>query len=485
MGCTNIDNERLYKLLEVEKTASKSEIRKAHQKLVRIHHPDRGGDPEKFREVQMAYEILSDPEKRSRYDRFGEEGLETAGAHSGMDFFDLMQRTERKKRTKTLVTPLKVTLEELYSGKTKKMAVNRKVIDKSGVKTCDRCNGRGVCLEAVQFGGHIQQIASDCSTCSGTGKHFKHNRQREVLEVHIPKGAPDEHKLIFREKADELPGADTGDVVFVLKEQEHPEFKRKGADLFLERKISLVEALCGFELEVTHLDGRKLLIRSSPGEVVRPTPIGFNPLHQSEEIQWECLEGFACPDIETVARADETDVHVLKTACATQLKSRGLDINAFVVDASGAHFKKCSVSEALASKQPCAGSSLYVAADPMVAKPQRMMKAVRGEGMPTLKNPFAHGNLFLIFTIEFPDSLPEDSLKGLRQLLPAPLHEASSEDLAEMDDSKLAEVHTLADMDPQESQAANAFNMQVTGEAYDEDNDTAVPGPQVPGCQQM
>lgn len=364
------------------------------------------------------------------------------------------------------------------------MALNRKVVDKTSVKACDTCNGSGVCLEAVQLGGFTQHMQSACSTCSGTGKHFKHKKEREVLELHIPKGAPDEYKLVFREKADELPDADTGDVVFVLKEQEHSEFKRKGADLFLERKISLAEALCGFKLEITHLDGRKLLIKSSPGEVVRPMPVSFNPLHQSDEVQWECLEGFACPNIETVARANETDVDLLKTACTTQLKSRGLDIDAFVVDANGAHFKKCSVSEALASKQPCTGSSLYVVADPMASKPQRLMKAVRGEGMPTLKNPFVHGNLFLIFTIEFPDSLPEERLEGLRQLLPAPLHPVPSEELAETDDSMLPEVHTLADMDPQESQTANAFNMQVAGEAYDDD-DTAIPGAQTPQCQQM
>merc|ERR1712232_551413 len=106
--------------------------------------------------------------------------------------------------------------------------------------------------------------------CNGTGHIFKHKRSREEFEVHIQKGATDGHKIAFHEKADELPGAETGDVVFVLKQQEHPEFKRKGADLYIERTISLVEALCGFELEVTHLDGRKLLIKSTAGDVMKP-----------------------------------------------------------------------------------------------------------------------------------------------------------------------------------------------------------------------
>merc|ERR1719389_727833 len=124
----------------------------------------------------------------------------------------------------------------------------------------------------------IQQMQSQCNDCGGQGKSFKRKSEREILEVHIPKGSPDNHKVQFREMADEHPDADTGDVVFVLKEQEHKDFKRKGADLFIERKISLVEALCGFEIEVTHLDGRKLLVKSTPGDIVRPKASKFDPM---------------------------------------------------------------------------------------------------------------------------------------------------------------------------------------------------------------
>merc|ERR1719414_2951966 len=145
----------------------------------------------------------------------------------------------------------------------------------------------------------IQQMQSQCNACGGTGKPFKTKSEREVLEVLILKGSPDNHKVQFREMADEHPDADTGDVVFVLKQQEHAEFKRKGADLFIERKISLLEALCGFSLELTHLDGRKLLIKTSPGEIVKPMAQGFDPMDQGEaEAEWEVMEGFDCPSIE-------------------------------------------------------------------------------------------------------------------------------------------------------------------------------------------
>merc|ERR1719326_961802 len=143
------------------------------------------------------------------------------------------------------------------------MAITRQVIDKKkGVSQCDVCDGRGVKVEVIRMGPMIQQMQSSCSACGGQGRSFKTKQEREVLEVHIQKGSPDGHKVTFREMADEHPDADAGDVHFVLKQQEHAEFKRKGADLFIEKNISLVEALCGFELELQHLDGRKLLIKT-------------------------------------------------------------------------------------------------------------------------------------------------------------------------------------------------------------------------------
>merc|ERR1712217_825784 len=125
-------------------------------------------------------------------------------------------------------------------------------------------------------------MQSQCSACGGNGKAFSTKKEREVLEVLVQKGSPDGHKVPFREMADEHPDADTGDVIFVLKQEEHAVFKRKGADLFLERKISLVEALCGFELEITHLDGRKLLVKTNPGDIVKPMPRGMDPFADNE-----------------------------------------------------------------------------------------------------------------------------------------------------------------------------------------------------------
>jgi len=459
-----MDTTGLYETLGLRKGASESDVRTAYFKLAKQYHPDKpGGDAAKFREINEAYNILRDPEKQK------------TERHS---------RSMPRKKTQDFVHPLKVTLEQLYTGASKKIAVPRQVVDKKkGVKECQTCAGKGVTVEVLRMGPMIQQVQAQCRSCEGSGKAFSTKQEREVLGVHVQKGAPDGHKVHFREMADEHPGKDTGDVVFVLKEQEHPEFKRKGADLFIERKISLVEALCGFSLELTHLDGRKLIIKTSPGEIVRPMAQGYDPLAKEEEskTEWEAMEGFDCPDIDTVAQTQTTDVDTLKEACETQLKRRGIDVGVFVVDSRGACFKQCTREEALSARKPTEGSTMYVISDPDAKRSLRMMKAVKGEGMPTFKNPFVHGNLFLNLTIQFPESLTPEVQGKIQGLLPPPLNVPTWKE-----DDQSVEVHTLVDIDPVESHDSNKVNMSSGGEAYDEDDGGASgPGGMTQNCQQM
>lgn len=298
---------------------------------------------------------------------------------------------------------------------------------------------------------------------------FTSKTEKEILELHIQKGAPDGHKLVFREKADEEPGADTGDVVFSLTQKEHPVFKRRGADLYVERKISLAEALCGFSTQLTHLDGRKLLIQSRPGDVLRPLPRGFDPLEEvgaekSPKIYWEELTGFDAPGLENVAEAEISDPELLQRACESQLRRRGIEVGAFVVKDGRAYFKQGTREEVLDKKEPCAGASLYLVEDPKVRSRQRLMKAVKGEGMPTYKNPFAFGNLFLILEIEFPESLSPEQQEGLRLWLPPAEPPLSIEDLPED-----VELHQVVELDPVDSYNSNKVNMADQKDAYDED----------------
>jgi len=133
------DTTKFYKLLEVSKDASTAEIKKAYRKLAVKHHPDKGGDEATFKDITRAYEVLSDEDKRRQYDRHGEEGLEEGGGGDAGDIFAQMfggggggrgGGKKQRQKTKNVVMPLKVTLEQLYNGATKKMAITRDVIDK-------------------------------------------------------------------------------------------------------------------------------------------------------------------------------------------------------------------------------------------------------------------------------------------------------------------------------------------------------------------
>merc|ERR550532_789584 len=211
---------------------------------------------------------------------------------------------------------------------------------------------------------------------------------------------------------------------------------------------------------------------------------GFDPLGKEEsKADWEVMEDTDCPSIDNVAQADSTDIDTLKKACEMQLKRKGIDVGVFVVDGSRAYFKQCTREEALAAKKTRRGCTMYVVSDPDAKKSFRMMKAVKDEGMPTYKNPFVHGSLFLILTIEFPASLSPENQNSIRGLLPPALNEKT---LDENDEG--VEVHTVTDIDPVQSYNANKVNMQAGNEAYDDDDDEGGGGMRGPGgvsCQQQ
>lgn len=451
------DTTKFYKVLEVSKDATGPEIKKAYRKLAIKHHPDKGGDPETFKEITKAYEVLSDDDKRRTYDQFGEQGLEAGGGGGGdpTDIFDLFtggggrKQKQGKRKGKDLSHPMDVTLEQIYSGYTKKLAINRTVIDKkTGVKECTACDGNGMVTQVVRMGNMIQQMRQQCGQCNGEGNSFKTIKEKEILEVYVEKGAPDGHKVTFYNKADELPNHEPGDVHFVLQEKAHPDFKRVKADLFVQRKISLLEALTGFSMEITHLDGRKLLVQTKPGEVIAPPPMVGSA-------DWVCLNDTDCPG-EDVAKCQHGDVSKLKEVCV----QKGFD--GFVLDTSGpqptAYFRQLTRDEFLKKKKTKKNMKLYVIPDPAEAAAERMRKAVKGEGMPQFKNPMLKGNLFIELEIDFPKSVSEDCARQLKAILPGP---ESSSQVIETDDH---EIHYVQDMDPKASEAEASH-------AYEEDDD--------------
>eukprot|EP00616_Rhizochromulina_sp_CCMP1243_P009368 CAMPEP_0118998370 /NCGR_PEP_ID=MMETSP1173-20130426/63039_1 /TAXON_ID=1034831 /ORGANISM="Rhizochromulina marina cf, Strain CCMP1243" /LENGTH=414 /DNA_ID=CAMNT_0006949861 /DNA_START=53 /DNA_END=1297 /DNA_ORIENTATION=+ len=270
----------LYETLGCEKSATAAEIKKAFRKLAVKHHPDKGGDPEEFKKIQAAYEVLKDDEKRQKYDRFGLEGIENemGGGGDSDDIFSALFGGRRRgggggggpRKGPDVKHPLKVSLEDLYNGKTAKLAVSRdKIIGEP--RQCSTCEGRGFLVRMRQIGpGMVQQIRQNCPQCGGSGYEVKKQKERQVLEVNVERGMEHGEKIRFHGMSDEHPNAETGDIIFILQEKQHSVFKRKGEDLLITKELSLVEALCGFEFIVDHLDSRKILIKSKPGEIVRP-----------------------------------------------------------------------------------------------------------------------------------------------------------------------------------------------------------------------
>lgn len=295
-----VKETKFYDILGVSPSASENEIKKAYRQLALKFHPDKNpGNEDKFKEITQAYEVLSDAKKRETYDQFGEKGPEMNGEDILSSFFGGgffggggPRQRQRERRGKDVVHQLRVSLEDLYKGKTSKLALQKTVLcpecqgvggKKESVKQCKDCNGQGVTLKLRQIGpGMVQQVQQVCSSCNGEGeiidakdrckkcKGKKTESERKVLEVHIDKGMKDGQKITFTGEGDQMPGITPGDVVIILEEKQHPVFERKGADLLMKQKISLSTALTGGTFTITHLDDRVLLAKVNPGEIIRP-----------------------------------------------------------------------------------------------------------------------------------------------------------------------------------------------------------------------
>lgn len=289
----------LYETLGVDKDATKGAIKKAYHKLCRTHHPDKGGDEEEFKKIKAAYEVLSDPEKRERYNKYGLDGVSEDGGGGGAeDLFSAFfgggggggrGRRRGPRKNASSKHALKVSLEDLYKGKTVKLAITRDVIcegcdGKGGAReaTCSTCGGQGAVIQVRRMGNMVQQMQTVCPTCRGSGTDIaeedkckqcngrKVKKSRDVLEVFVEPGMKHGQKIVFKGQADAKPGMEPGDMIFIIQEKKHPRFKRQGINLVYQHHITLQEALCGSKFVLTHLDERELMISTPPGMVIKP-----------------------------------------------------------------------------------------------------------------------------------------------------------------------------------------------------------------------
>lgn len=322
-------DNKLYEILGVTRNASDTEIKKSYRKLAKELHPDKNPNAgDKFKEVSYAYEVLSNPEKRAMYDRVGLQGLREGG--QGGDMPDIFEHIfgggggmggmggffgmpfggmgmggpmggpmgggrggrRRQQKGEDTLHPLKVTLEDLFNGKTSKLQMRKNVICKKcngqGGKTgavvaCKTCSGRGVKVSIRQLGpGMVQQMQSVCPDCKGEGEMISEKdrcntcegkktvQETKILEVPIDKGMKDGQRIPFRGEGDQAPGVEPGDVVIVLQQAEHDVFTRKRDDLIMTHSVGITEALCGFQLVFQHLDGRDIVVTHLPGDVISP-----------------------------------------------------------------------------------------------------------------------------------------------------------------------------------------------------------------------
>lgn len=297
-----------YDLLNVKPNATPDELKKSYRKLALKYHPDKNPDKdsaEKFKQISQAYEVLSDAKKRDLYDKGGEQALKEGGMSehgfsSPMDIFDMFfggggGRRKKENKGKDVIHQLAVSLEDLYNGATRKLALQKNVIcekcegrggKQGAVQKCNVCKGSGSQVILNQLGaGMYQQIHTTCRECDGSGEKInakdmcktcvgkKIIHERKILEVHIDKGMEDGQKITFYGEGDQSPGLEPGDIIIILEEKDHSLFKRREMDLFMKIDINLNEALTGFRRTIKTLDNRILVISSLPGDFVKPNDV--------------------------------------------------------------------------------------------------------------------------------------------------------------------------------------------------------------------
>jgi molecular chaperone DnaJ len=292
-----------YEVLEVERTAGDGELKAAFRKLAMKWHPDRNpGDKDcehKFKEINEAYEVLKDADKRAAYDRFGHAAFEQGGigagggfsADFGSAFSDLFEgifgmagrgRRDGRERGADFRYNMEISLEEAFSGKTAQVrlptSVSCEACSGSGAKAgskpkaCPHCGGSGRIRHAQGFftlertctgcQGRGQVIDNPCPTCSGSGRV---TRER-TLSVNIPPGVEDGTRIRLAGEGEAgVRGGPPGDLYIFLSIAAHPFFQRDGADLHCRAPISMVQAALGGEFEVPTIDGGKTRVKVPEG----------------------------------------------------------------------------------------------------------------------------------------------------------------------------------------------------------------------------
>ncbi|WP_316817347.1 molecular chaperone DnaJ [Pedobacter nyackensis] len=353
-----------YDVLGVSRSTSADEIKKAYRKLAIKYHPDKNPDDksaeDKFKEAAEAYEVLSNPEKKQRYDHYGHAGVGGASGGGGYggggmnmedifsqfgdifgsggggspfeSFFGGGQQSRGGRRVSkgtNLRIKVKLTLEEIANGTEKKIKVNKQIVcktcdgsgakDRSSVSTCKTCGGSGAVRRVTNTILGQMQTTSTCPTCNGSGSQITAKcgschgegvvRGEETITINIPAGVSDGMQLSMSGKGNAAPnGGIPGDLIILIEEIPHETLKREGNNVVYDLHVSIIDAALGYSAEVPTIDG-KAKIKIEPGT-------------QSGKLLR--LKGKGIPEINSYHRGDEI-IHVnIWTPKALSAEERGI-----------------------------------------------------------------------------------------------------------------------------------------------------------------